>query len=383
MKQKIPQLKPLKIEASKLCLDPNNPRFVTQTSQRVSFNNILDPLVQIKTRDQMSRVIKGEIDNKISQIENSILKDGYLPVDQIYVIKIEEGKYLTIEGNRRVTAIQNLLAKEDLDIEIRNQIETLTVSEIIGDYQKKETQDGILYLLGVRHHGSLKQWTPFAQARNIFETYCNRSGLSEENFKWDRSTADDIAQALSITTDEVKERLLVYRAMRQLSKYPPIKDYGGLKDRDYSIISGALTKRTPINFSKYFDYDLDSFELSEEAIKRFDNLCWFSTGRPGGQPVVKPSEWGALGKILDSEDEDDRIEGMRQIEVEHQKPSDVYARIAAAKHPLQWEGWLMNTKALLSSVTYGESIPEKGLERLNILAALLNELSKNDISNLD
>jgi hypothetical protein len=43
----------------------------------------------------------------------------------------------------------------------------------------------------------------------------------------------------------------------------------------------------------------------------------------------------------------------------------------------------MNTKALLSSVTYGESIPEKGLERLNILAALLNELSKNDISNLD
>ena len=381
MKQKLPEIKPLRVKMDKLALDPNNPRFITQSSQRVDVSNILDAPVQSATRRKMASLVKGEIDNRISDIEQSILENGFLPVDRIYVIHLENGRYLTIEGNRRVTAIQNLLERENLSEEIRSQIEEIEVSEILGNYNSKETQDGILYLLGVRHHGSLKPWTPFAQARNVFETYCRLSGQSESDFEWNDDIQKKVASTLSISNKEVYSRALVYRAMRQISQFPPIAESDGLKDRDYSLISDALLKRNPEEFASYFHYETKNFALPQETIERFDKLCRFSEGRPSDAPVNKPSEWGPLAKILSEPNEEERSKGLHQIEIEKQRPSEVYARIAGRKHPLQWEGWLMKTQALLTSVTFGDKITVSAFGSLKKLSNLLGELEKHDVTN--
>jgi hypothetical protein len=152
-----------------------------------------------------------------------------------------------------------------------------------------------------------------------------------------------------------------------------------MKDRDYSIISDALKKRSPQEFADYFAFDSVTFVLTADAVKHFDNLCWFSKGRPSDAPVTKPSEWGPLGKILSDEDEEERSVGLKQVEIEHQKPSKVYARIASAKHPLQWEGWLMKVRSLLSAVTFGDSISSEAHANLKQLSGLLSDLDTKDI----
>ena len=75
-----------------------------------------------------------------------------------------------LEGNRRITALRNLLEpkkSKGISEAVLEQIKEIEVSEIIDDCSEEELQRKITYMLGVRHHGSLKNGLSCLRARTI------------------------------------------------------------------------------------------------------------------------------------------------------------------------------------------------------------------------
>ena len=105
----------------------------------------------------------------------------------------------------------------------------------ILEFQKK-----ISYLLGTCHHGSHKDWSPFAQARGIYKRYIKLTEQNDDNFNYDPEKGREIASLLSIKEKEIRERLTVYRAMQQLAAEPKIQSIpnGGIID-NYSAADGC------------------------------------------------------------------------------------------------------------------------------------------------
>jgi len=253
--------------------------------------------------------------------------------------------------------------------------------EIVDEIPLDELQRKISYLLGVRHHGSLVQWTPFAQAHNIFKRYIEISGQDSESFMWDNDTGKEVADALSIPSKEVYERLKVYRAMSQIGMLPEIKDsQGGIKDRYYSVFAELLLKEKN-RLNDYIKQDLHNFHLEDEGLERFDNLCHFSIPRRDGAPIKNPQEWRSLEKILRDEDEEIRKQMLEEVEEAKTLPSIVWAKRAAELQKLQWDKWLLKITSILKTVTFGDDLSsEDAKATVARLVSLISKLEERDIS---
>ena len=238
-----PKLRKITIPSGKLIFDPNNPRLVTRKEDLNDEQDFADGNLQVATSERL-RDQSGKDEHRIKQLARSIRENGWVPVDFIFVRKhAKTDQYVVLEGNRRVAAIWSITSDDNADKALKQSLKEIEVMEIIDDIPDSELQRKISYLLGVRHHGSLVKWTPFAQAHNIHERYLELAEQDWESFGWNQDTGQDIADALSIPLPVVKDRLGVYRAMRQIGSTPEVQDGpGGMKDRYYSVCEEALKK---------------------------------------------------------------------------------------------------------------------------------------------
>ena len=123
------QLREIELSFNQIFLDPNNPRFWTQkTRPSVADAKIPDDKVQNRAFDDIS-------EHGIRELRDSILRNGFLPLDRIVVRRIDShtGSYVIVEGNRRFAALTS----------IRQEIEEGTVNEdgITSEYLEKLVQD--------------------------------------------------------------------------------------------------------------------------------------------------------------------------------------------------------------------------------------------------
>ncbi|HEV7416959.1 MAG TPA: ParB N-terminal domain-containing protein, partial [Tianweitania sediminis] len=81
------------LKTDDLLLDLNNPRISKSSSQREALQKIIE--------DQ---------DVKLAALAQSIVQDGLNPMDRLLIVKAEEdaGKFVVIEGNRRLAALKIL-----------------------------------------------------------------------------------------------------------------------------------------------------------------------------------------------------------------------------------------------------------------------------------
>ncbi len=362
----MPNLRRVRVLAGKLILDPNNPRFLEHDDDRTDESNYLDPGIIEQTHNN---ILKEAY--QIEQLENSIVTNGWQPIDQIFVRKYRDTDYYVVqEGNRRVIAIRNLLKRSDLDEALRQSIEELDVMEIINDCDPETFQMRISYLLGVRHHGSLKTWSAFAQAHNMYERYISVAGQSDETFQWDTIPAQQVADALSVDLKRVEQRLSVYRVMKQLSQV-----VGGIKARYYSLCEGVLLKGGKSKLPEYIQQHPVTMLLNNESIERMDNLCHFSKPTREFAPMRNPSEWRKFDNILQDSDDKRRDELIKEVEINQQRPSDIWAERQAELYVPRWETWLQEVSHILSRIQFGddlESVEVKAVgQRLGVLLAEL------------
>jgi hypothetical protein len=370
-----PTLTPIKVPIDKLLLDPNNPRFLEDHEDRVEDSQFADPGVQIKTAERMRRG-SGSGSFRLDELKESILANGWQPVDRIFVRKIEglPGSYVVLEGNRRLTALRDL---KDLEPKIPDDLlkafDPLSVLEVVSAASIEESRAQITYLLGVRHHGSLKTWGPFAQAHNIFERYLLLGKMTEVTFLWNEDIAEKIGQTLGVAVEKVRERLQVYRAMVQLNQVPSIGniDPKGLKGKYYSLVKDGLSVKG------YITQDPVTFKLDDASIARFDTTCHFSALNRNGAPISSPTEWRPLAKILKDEDPEKVKQMIEEVEVHKRTPSDVYAERQAELRQPRWDRWLIELAELLRRLKLGnvDSEDEKTVTLGRRVAEILDSLN--------
>lgn len=351
----------IEVETKLLVLDPNNPRFLTQHEEKVPLEKCLDQDVKIKTHDQMTSTDKNAYNFRIEELKASIVTNGYRPVDRIFVRSIPNtDHYLVIEGNRRVTAIREILKDDDSPEAMKDQLQTIKVAVITGDLTEAELKTKITTILGIRHHGSLKKWSPFAQARNIHKHYEELQG-KDTPFEWDGDAGgigEQVGDALSISTKEVKERLRVYRAMEQLEAALDFDANAKMNQRYYSVISDVLNRKQK-GLEDYLPFNDQEFRLSDEAITRFDQVCYFTKPNrkdANGEtsPINDPTQWRGLNQILLDEDPDERANNLKEVEEKHRKPNEVWAQRAEKLNKIEWSKFFEKVGMTLAEVDIGK-----------------------------
>jgi len=324
------------VPSRQLLLDNNNPRFISSKSDELNPDNAIYD--QIVTSEKLKNDGGKDIYH-INELIDSIIENGWWPIDYIFVRKIDN-YYLVLEGNRRVLAVQSILKKENISDELKSQLEKIDVMEIIGTLGDDNFRDQINYLLGVRHHGSLKPWSPFAQAKNIHERYLEL--LNESEFIWDSSIALTISRTLSIKEKVVENRIRVYRAMQQIGMTPFVKDSevngAGMKSRYYSVIEEVLV-RMANQVGSYITQNSSTFLLDLESINRMEKLCLFSEKNRQGAPINRPSEWRPFSKILSEKNREKKEKMVTRVVDGHEKPSVVWAERATELQAITWERW--------------------------------------------
>src|SRR5262245_23000824 len=101
-------LKQISVCPDDLFLDPNNPRLVQDLNFGAKVPDSEVPGRQQQIRDLFAKRGQAEGDEffDITDLYDSMIRIGYVGIDRIVVREFDRGKYLVVEGNRRVSTIK-------------------------------------------------------------------------------------------------------------------------------------------------------------------------------------------------------------------------------------------------------------------------------------
>lgn len=192
-----------------LYLDPNNYRFINEDA----YTKVDGELAF--TRDDIQRrtlqLVLGKNAENVKDLIDSFRKSGFLPVDQIQVRQLGGGKYLVVEGNRRVAALKYLQARYETESLDLGKLDATVFTRVPVVYYQDADEAHHLILMGLKHISGNKKWPAINQAelvRDLTEIH----GMS----------ADDICQSISISR---KEYNLTLSTLRLIDLYK-MSDFG-------------------------------------------------------------------------------------------------------------------------------------------------------------
>lgn len=166
------------ISLKNLFLDPNNYRFIddenyTEITEESSF---LRDDVQRRTLS----LILGRSAENVKDLIDSFRKSGFLAVDQIQVKQLGNGKYLVIEGNRRVACLKYLQSKFDTDSWDLGKLDSAIFQKVPVVYYQGADEAHHLVLMGLKHISGNKKWPAINQAELVRDLYIKHQMTPEE-----------------------------------------------------------------------------------------------------------------------------------------------------------------------------------------------------------
>lgn len=164
------ELEAIQIPLEDIYLDPNNPRFVGSKWDYVPNEEIDQPSKQEKAQEML--IEKFEVEKLRANME----VNGYLPIDRVIVRQFKMGKYVVLEGNRRICAakliIESAIKTNNLPQEILDSFRKIPCLLYTG----QET-DAAWIFQGLRHISGVVEWTAFNKAQLLVEQM-DKEGLS-------------------------------------------------------------------------------------------------------------------------------------------------------------------------------------------------------------
>ena len=326
------------VEPEDLRLDPNNPRFMDYKIDSVPEDKYLDENVIINTRNKML-----ETKNKfqIPVLVTNILTNGFRDYDSIFVEKYKDsGKYIVLEGNRRVTAIKEILNPENEEKyrekfskydEVFSSLDKIEVLELDNTLEKEPRDEMVRYILGIRHGKQIKGWHPFAIGRRVYHKYLETAQQTEETFEWDENAARKVAeewtiidkskQKKEISTDLVRDSLITIRIMEQAMAV----DAYNVEAKHWSLMLAGFARGAEDGVNKDIPYDHKTFLLDKSGLERLNQLCRFDKPRREGAAINNPQEWSKYSKIISDPElsEKDRNKYIGQV-LKGKKPSEIF-----------------------------------------------------------
>lgn len=331
-------LQPGRVRLDDVMLDPNNPRLfdVRKTTRRVPDERIGEQTVQ---EDTFSKMFDGEHD--VKPLMDSIAEVGFLPVDKVVVRALPGGKYVVVEGNRRITALKALkkeyeAGEMEIDGALKATFDGIDVLVLGSSAEDAERDQWVLQ--GLRHLSGIKSWGLYQQAKAI-EVLIDQVGLD----------AREASECVGLSTNRVNR---LYRALGAFHQMQEDDDYGPKVLPDMFSYFEEVIKRPAIKDTFLgFDDEARTF-ANQENLAKFYSWIVPSDDLNGEKKIPRAIDVRLLEKVVASSD------AMRILE---SPESNIYdaARRADPEETFDWES------AIRDAMTALDNIPASDLEAMS------------------
>lgn len=269
------------VRLDQLILDPNNYRLAYDPLEPAISD---DEAIDNKVQEEVLRKITKE---KLQDLKDSILENGFLEIDRIVVRKLaipNKDLFLVVEGNRRTAALKSLLDEHnegliELPASLITKVNRLNVVAINTDSDGNYVNYAST-LMGVRHVSGPKKWTGMQSAKLICDL-----------FKQDMS-ATQIGSLLGISAIEANRRKRGYLAYNQMANDPK---YGKkIKNKHYTLLLEFLAKKSMHKWLNWSDEKQIQNNLAKEII-----YSHITEGPNGEKPEINnPTQARELVKAI-------------------------------------------------------------------------------------
>ena len=211
------------VPVGRLYLDPNNYRFVDHPDYRpVPPEHVFDADVQRRT----TGFVLGRYQENVRDLLASIKANGWLDIDPILVESGDKGRFLVIEGNRRVATLKYLLRRYEEDAIDLGKLDTNTFSKLpVVLYQDASERDHLV-MMGLHHISGKRRWPAI-----------NRARAMERLLPHFHGDADAVCEALGVSKREFN---LSVRTLALVNAYEA-SDYGDqLQSEQYNLFREVL-----------------------------------------------------------------------------------------------------------------------------------------------
>ena len=145
-----------------LYLDPNNYRFVDHPEHRhVPQEHIFDVDVQRRT----TGFVLGRHQENVRDLIASIRANGWLDIDPILVEARDKGRFLVIEGNRRVATLKYLQRRYEEDAIDLGKLDGDMFSKLPVVLHQGAGERDHLVMMGLHHISGKRRWPAINRAR--------------------------------------------------------------------------------------------------------------------------------------------------------------------------------------------------------------------------
>ena len=211
------------LSLSSLYLDPSNYRFVDHAEYRpVPPENIFDADVQRRT----TGFVLGRHQENVRDLIASIKANGWLDIDPILVERRDKGRFLVVEGNRRVATLRYLQRRYEEDAIDLGKLDGTNFSGLpVFLYQDADERDRLV-MMGLHHISGKRRWPAI-----------NRARAMEQLLPHFHNDADAVCQALGVSKREFN---LSVRTLALVNAYEK-SDYGDqLQSNQYNLFREVL-----------------------------------------------------------------------------------------------------------------------------------------------
>jgi len=285
------------VSVDDLLLDPNNYRLHdTDGHVTAAENRFHEESVQQKVWHRL------KLDG-ISELKNSIVANGFFPTEPVVAKRYvhSEGKFVVIEGNRRLASLKWIKSDIDAGMEVDPSVrDMLTEIPTVVVSHDEDNPAFFETLMGVRHISGIKQWGGYQRAKLVV-TLRDVRGLN----------AQEIADRVGMSTREVNRRYKAFKALDQMRESDDYGDFAG--PQMYALYHEAIS--VP-HVRSWLEWNEDTFEFeNDENVRIFYSMV--SPTEDNGK-VIPPkidsySEVREMGTILVNEEAKASLIGSSQV----------------------------------------------------------------------
>lgn len=351
-------LKEKTIPLESLYLDPNNPRFPDKKSH-VKSDRIKEVDVQAKANQRMAGY-------GVRELANSIIRNGFLPLDRIVVMEIEgqPGSYVVVEGNRRLAALR-LVDREIAADEV--EADDLSESYLTDLRASIQAIDCLVYtgsntdiawiLQGVRHLSGIKDWSPAQKAELVVKE------IDQSKLKFRA-----VGEMLGMTANQVGKYYRSYKALEQMRNDA---DFGDRYDKSYFTLFDEAYSKTNLRSWLGWNENANRFENTAE-LHEFYQWITPDPENDNRRRIHDPRQMKILSKLVDpkhaavlADFNDGNIESIEQAE----------ARIASEPPVVDWHSKIAQVQDALKGVPLvAIEKPEELSEKLKNIESTIKKL---------
>jgi AAA15 family ATPase/GTPase len=303
------------VSLKNLYLDPNNFRLIHEPDYKeVPEQSFKEKSVQHRT----SQLLVGHKNQNIKDILDSFNANDYLPVDQIQVRPLEVGRYVVVEGNRRIATLKYLQSEyEQKGIDL-GKLNSDIFSKVPVVLYTDSDEMHHLTLMALKHISGNKKWGEWNQAKLLDKMHSTYE-LAEE----------EICKRVAITKIELRRSL---RALSFLQQYQD-SDYGDqFNENKFPIFREIVRNAVLKKWLKWDDNEYKSqnaqnceflFSLiSTEPLENEDDDGSVSYGDDHLKPaLVTRDDIRLLGQIINDEKALEQLKLTRDINAAYRSSS--------------------------------------------------------------